>query len=453
MIDFFLYSILPFLFILGFCVTIHEFGHFLLAKIFGIAVEKFSIGYGPPLIRKKIGETDFRIAYFPLGGYVKMAGEEEGKILKPGDDMNPETEDTGESAMTAANNLGEKIISEKQDGFYDAPIHKRIIVVLSGPLFNIFSAFVVLLLTFMIYGLVVTPYMNLNVEAGSYYEKAGFLTDDSITMVNGIAVNSWEEFLDNLETHKEASVTVLRNGETVVINFLFEPESTGLTPIVPPLLGNLKQNGPADKAGMKKGDTILKINDQQVRTWHEMVALVRKNRDVPLTFIWLHKDENLVAEITPVSFYDPIAQDTIGQIGVFMPFSREYMSILDAVGLAFTRTIEIIKRMLGIFYQLITRQIPAKQIGGPIAIFKLSAESAQWGFEHLLGLLMIISINLGIINLFPIPALDGGHILIAIIEAIRRKRFSKKTMLVIQQIGYAIILLLIIFVTFNDLTR
>jgi len=113
----------------------------------------------------------------------------------------------------------------------------------------------------------------------------------------------------------------------------------------------------------------------------------------------------------------------------------------------------MVYRILEVFYFLITRKIPIRQIGGPIAIFKLSTESAQWGFENLLGLLVIISINLGLINLFPIPALDGGHIIIAVIEGIRRKRFSRQTRIIIQQIGYAIILLLIVFVTFNDITR
>ena len=454
MIDFLIYSILPFLFILGFCVTIHEFGHFILAKIFGIAVEKFSIGYGPPLIRKKIGETDFRIAYFPLGGYVKMAGEEEGKILPDNKEKQPEIDDKDTKLQLSKDDAAdETALLTKGDGFYDAPIYKRIVVVLSGPLFNIFSAFIVLFVTFMIYGLVVTPYLHVEVDEGSYYERSGFLTGDSIVAVDGSVVANWEEFLDKITTREKTTVTVLRNAELINIGVLFEPESTGLTPIVPPLLGNLKQNGPADKAGMKKGDIILKINDKKMHTWHQMVELVRKNRNVPLMFTWQHGDEHLVAEIVPASFYDPISQDTIGQIGVFMPFSRKYLPLTRTFGLACTRTIDMIGRMLGIFYQLITRQIPARSLGGPIAIFKLSTESAEWGFEHLLGLLMLISINLGIINLFPIPALDGGHILIAIIEAIRRKRFSKKTIFMIQQVGYAIILLLIIFVTFNDLTR
>lgn len=439
MINFILYSIMPFLFILGFCITIHEFGHFLLAKIFGIPVEKFSIGYGPPLIRMKIGETDFRIAYFPLGGYVKMAGEDEGKILKQDKEPSPEPETPK--------------LPEGQLGFYDAPIYKRIIVVLAGPLFNLVSAFIVLFFSFVIYGLIITPYMRVQIVEGSYYENSGLVTGDSIIALDGIPVSYWEEFLERGNHRKEITVTALRDGEVVDITLLFEAESTGLRPIIPPLIANLKQNGPADKAGMKKGDLVLRIDDQQIHTWYEMVEIVRQTKDTPLVFKWQHGDEERLAEITPTTIYDPIAKDTIGQIGVFMPHSRKYLSIINAMGLAIERTVELTYRMLDIFYKLITRQIPANQIGGPIAIFKLSAESAHWGFEHLLGLLTIISINLGIINLFPIPALDGGHILIGTIEAIRRKRFSKKTLLIMQQIGYALILLLILFVTFNDITR
>lgn len=440
MINFILYSIMPFLFILGFCITIHEFGHFLFAKIFGIPVEKFSIGYGPPLIRMKIGETDFRIAYFPLGGYVKMAGEDEGKILKHDKEPLPEPET--------------QALPEGQLGFYDAPIYKRIIVVLAGPLFNLISAFVVLFFSFVIYGLIITPYMRVQIVEGSYYENSGLVTGDSIIALDGIPVSYWEEFLERVVNYrKEITVTALRDGEVINITLFFEAESTGLRPIIPPFIADVKQDGPADKAGMEKGDLVLRIDDQQIHTWYEMVELVRQTKDKPLVFKWQHGDEERLAEITPTTIYDPVAKDTIGQIGVFMPHSRKYLSIINAVGLAIERTVELTYRMLDIFYKLITRQIPANQIGGPIAIFKLSAESAHWGFEHLLGLLTIISINLGIINLFPIPALDGGHILIGTIEAIRRKRFSKKTILIMQQIGYALILLLILFVTFNDITR
>lgn len=362
-----------------------------------------------------------------------MAGEEEGEIIK----HDEKSEQKG----------------KELPGFYDAPVYKRILVVFNGPLFNIFSAFLVLLLSFIIYGLTVNPYMKIEVEKGSYYEKVGFLTNDSIIAVNGQYVGNWEELWEIVEHEHDVTVTVQRDGKQAHIEVIFYADSTGLMPLIPPLVGSLKRRGPADKAGLKKGDQILKIDDEQIHNWHQMVAIVRARRNVPLQFTWQHEGEIQVAHITPTSAYDPISQDTVGQIGIFVPHSKKFLSTIDALTLSMKRTLQLLWRMLGIFYQLVTRQISTKQIGGPIAIFRLSTESAQWGFEHLLGLLVIISINLGLINLFPIPALDGGHILISTVEAIRRKRFTKKTRLVIQQIGYAIILFLIIFVTFNDLTR
>ncbi len=433
MLDFALYSVLPFLFILGFCITIHELGHFIVAKLSKIPVEKFSIGFGPPLLRKKIGETDFRIAYFPLGGYVKMAGEDEGEIVKKEED------------------------EKKADvpGFYDAPIYKRVGVVFCGPLFNIISAFLVLLVIFAVYGVIVNPYMNIMVEEPSYYHDLGFSTDDSIVAVNGRRVENWEMFWQLIESSgdKDANVTVMRDGSMYEIHGRMYEDSLGIIPLVPPLVGAIQQNSPADNAGIKQGDRILSIDEHAVNSWTEMVDLVRTSQNTPLEFTWLHHEEQLTATITPKAFYDPIEEDTIGQIGVFMPYGRTRLSFTQVLTLSVQRTGDMIYRVLEIFYQLITRQIPARQLGGPIAIFRLSTESAQWGFEYLLGLLAIISVNLGLINLFPLPALDGGHIVIGMIEGLRKKRFSRKTRLVIQQVGYALIFLLIIFVTFNDITR
>ncbi len=432
-VNFIIYLAIPFLFLLAFCITIHELGHFLTAKLFHIPVEKFSIGYGPPLLRKQIGETDFRIAYFPLGGYVKMAGDDEGNITGT---QEPETT-TG------------------QPGFYDAPLHRRILVVFAGPLFNIVSAMFVLMITFALFGLSVDPYTRIDVKTGSYADRAGLMTGDSILSANGEQLMYWDEFLeifiDNAE--KEIEVSVMREGSTFKTRLFLHPDSLGITNIVPPVLANIKHDGPADHAGMEQGDTVLSIDGDTITTWAQMYDIVSAHPGTEMTFRWVHNGTIKSALITTRPQYDPMVEDTVGKIDVMKPHARVFLSPLKTVVLGVQRTGEGIYATLNIFYQLTIGRISRRALGGPIAIAQLTAESVAWGPEFLLGLLVAISVNLGLINLFPIPALDGGHILIALIEGVRRKRFSRRTRLIIQQVGYAFILFLIIFVTFNDLTR
>lgn len=437
-------TILAFLFILAVSITIHEFGHFLTAKLFKIPVEKFSIGYGPPLVRRQIGETDFRIAYFPLGGYVKIAGEEEGEIR----DKAPMAIQ-GTEGDDRAQKSGEVV------GLYDAPIYKRVLIVLAGPLFNIISAFFVFIIILTGFGMLINPYMNIEVETGGAAEKAGLMNKDSIVTVAGRTTRDWEEMFDVLSEHngQEISIGLVRDGEYLQKKMLVTLDSMGIQPLVPPILGSLKLDGPAHKAGMRQGDQVLKIGEIEIESWNQMVDTVRKSVDIPLEFVWLHDGVQKRAIIAPIGVYDPITEDTIGQVGAIMPLQRRHVPLSQVVSMSATRSVEIVWLTLKTLYQLIIGRISRRAIGGPIAIARLSGESARWGFENLLGLLAIISINLGLINLFPIPVLDGGHVVISVIEATRRRRFSKRTRIIIQQIGYAIILLLIVFVTFNDITR
>ncbi|MGB9720343.1 MAG: RIP metalloprotease RseP [bacterium] len=437
-----LITIIAFLFILGFSITIHEFGHFLFAKIFGIPVEKFSIGFGPPLIRRKIGETDFRIAYVPVGGYVKMVGEEDVEVP-----FTKQKRDEQETSTT------ENVAPVK--GFYDAPLLHRVLVVLSGPLFNIISAVIVLIIVYGFWGIYVNPYLRITVAKESYAERIGFIHGDSLISISGKVLHSWDELENAIVVFQNKPVNiVLKRGDSIVEkNITINLDSLVLSPYVPPLVGSLKVGGPAHRAGMANNDSIIRIDGENVETWEEFVAKVRKSKNIPLKIEWLHNRELKSAIVTPLPYYDPLLKDTIGQIGIVMPLRKIHIEPLRAIMMAVSRSIELIYLTLKTLYQLIIGEISRKALGGPIAIAKLTGESARWGIENLLSLLSVISINLGLVNLFPIPALDGGHIVIAIIEGIRQKRFSKKTRFVIQQIGFTIILLLIIYVTFNDLTR
>lgn len=437
-----LITIIAFLFILGFSITIHEFGHFIFAKLFRIPVEKFSIGFGPPLIRKKIGETDFRIAYLPVGGYVKMAGEEDVEVPLLKQDQ-------------TKGDVEKKEIMSSGPGFYDAPLLHRIFVVLSGPLFNIFSAIVILVVIYMFLGVYVNPYLRIKVESGTYAERIGFKDRDSIIAINGKALNSWDELEEMFIQNNDKIInTVIKRGDSIIeFSIALNKDSLLLTSFAPPIVGSLKIGGPAHKAGMSANDSILRIDGETIENWDQFVSKVRQSKNIPLNIEWLHNGEFKSAVITPLPFYDPLLKDTIGQIGIVMPLKKIYIAPHRSVIMAVDRGIELIYLTLKTLYELIIGKISRKALGGPIAIARLTGESARWGFENLLSLLAVISINLGLVNLFPIPALDGGHIIIAIIEGVRRKRFSKKMRLVIQQIGFTILLLLIIYVTFNDLTR
>lgn len=436
-------TIIAFLFILAFSVTIHEFGHFIIAKWAKIPVEKFSLGFGPPIYKKMIGETDFRIAVFPLGGYVKLQDEEEGEIIKSLKEINQPT--TPISTPEPGN---------KPPGFYDVPVYRRIAVLISGPVFNIISALLILIVIYNVYGLLETPFRTLDVEPNSAAERLGFQTGDSIISIDDTDISSWDDFLNRLDKGQNAhKVSFMRQGANQVLIVPWPRESIEFKVIIPPIIGQVRVSGPAHRAGIKKGDRVFRINQQEINTWDELWQLIRKSYGQTLALQYLRDKDTLTAVVTPATVYDPIRKDTVGQIGILMTLVRRYPGFLPSISMAINRGINIIWLTMKTLYELIIGKISRKNLGGPIAIARLSGESASWGLENLFSLLALISINLGLINLFPLPAFDGGQTLIALFEGIRRKKLSRRTRLIIQNIGYALILFLIIYVTYNDLTR
>ncbi len=347
-------NIISAIIVLGVLVFVHELGHFLLAKKLGVGVLTFSLGFGRKLIGRKIGETQYQISAVPLGGFVKLIGE------------NPEEEVKEE---------------DRPRSFSNQPVWKRALIVSAGPFFNFFLA-VALFSTVNLFGI----------------------------------------------------------------------------PFFPSKIGEVSPGLPAEKAGFKKGDIVLSINGEKVSKWEELYTIIRNSEGKELLIKVKRDGEVLDLKVTPQPFKDKnIFGEEVStfKIGIENPKEvlLEKVNPFVAMGLGFAQTWNGIKLTLVSIVKLIQRVIPAKTIGGPILIAQLAGEQAKRGVLSFALFMAILSINLGVINLFPIPILDGGHFLFLGAEAILRKPLSLKKMEIAQQIGLAFIILLMLFAFYNDLIR
>lgn len=335
-------------------ILIHETGHFSIAKLFHVFVERFSIGFGPVILRKKGKETEYVISAIPLGGYVKLKGE------------NPEE--------------GKKKDSDER-AFYNQKLYKRFLIILAGPMFNILSA----VLFFAI--------------------------------VYAIGV-----------------------------------------PTLKSTIGEVKKDAPAYYAKIQKGDEIIAIDKKSIKTWEELSAIIKKNAGKSITLNIKRNGKIIETPITPklTEVKDFLGyKKKVGIIGIAPSGETitQRLNVFKSIEKGACRTVYIAKiTILGIV-RLIERAIPASSVGGPILIIEIASKAASAGFSTFLALAAIISINLGILNLLPIPILDGGHLTFLTIEAIRRKPVPLNVQVIAQNIGLAILILLMAFAFYNDLSR
>jgi regulator of sigma E protease len=421
-------TFLYFLIVIGVLVFVHEFGHFIMAKRAGVRVEKFSLGMGPRLVGFKKGDTEYVISALPLGGYVKMAGE------------NPDEEPTG-----------------SPDEFQSKSVWQRALIAATGPLTNIVLAFIIMPLVFMIGTYTEGPAKVGYVESGSPAESAGFKAGDVIVAINGRNIGDWTKALSLIAVNPNTDLRVTVDREGTRQTLVLRPAAatdlkigmSGLVPDMPAEIGKLKPGFPAEKAGLKENDKILAVDGKTVYHWNQFSSLVResKGKTINLTIERLGKrmDVSLAAR-------EDGGKYVIGVEPVIHMVFKKY-GFFESLRLGFDKTLEAIDLTIITLKKLVTLSLSIKTLGGPVMIAQMSGQAATAGLSAFLSLLAIISISLGILNLLPIPILDGGLILFLVIEAIRKKPVSRKVMEVSQSIGAAILITLIAVVSYNDVMR
>ena len=351
-------SVLSFIIVLGLLIFVHEFGHFLFAKLFGVRVLKFSLGFGPKVYGRKYGDTEYLLSAFPLGGYVKMTGE---------------------------NKEDEVSFTEQPYSFAHKPIWKRFLIVLAGPAFNLVFAVVVFFAIFAIAGLPVP--------------KAG--TE----------------------------------------------------------IGAITQHSPAETAGLKAGDIIVSINNEKTADWNDVSRLIRESEGKPVTVVITREGKEIEVVGQPERqevkniFGEVVEERFMLGISRSSEVTYEKASIPEAflAGLSQTWTF-IYLTVMGII-KIIQQVVPASELGGPILIAQMAGQQMEAGWINLAYFIGLLSVNLGILNLFPIPVLDGGHLLLYSLEAVRGKPLEPKTLEKLQQIGLLLLGSLMIFVFYNDIIR
>ena len=431
-------TIISFLVLIGILVFIHEFGHFIVAKWVGVKVEKFSLGFGPKVLgfkRKKDG-TEYVISLLPLGGYVKLRGENPGEELK-----NDPTE------------------------FSSRKVSDRAKIVVAGSLMNILLAFFLFPIVFMI-GVQIPKYLKDDpligwIENDSPAAHAGFKVGDRIERINGETVRNWEK-LQNIvlaSPRKRLRVSFSRDGA------LMEKE---LTPLATeefgvgyvgweynfePIIGGLTPQYPAEKAGLKPGDRILSIDKTPVSHWNQIPQLVKQKKEKEIEFEILRDEKRFSFILKPkIQAVNGEGRPFVGIVPAIETVIEKYR-FFESLLKGTKRAGEMTWVTLKMLKDLITLKLSVKVLGGPIMIAKLSGQAAKSGLSDFLSLMAFLSLSLGIINLFPIPVLDGGHIVFLLFELIRGKPLGVKKMEIAQQLGLVILLFLMVTVTYNDLMR
>jgi regulator of sigma E protease len=433
-------------------VTAHELGHFLTAKLFGMRVDKFYIGFDffdLRLWKKKIGDTEYGVGVFPLGGYVKIAG------------MVDESLDTGFQSA-----------EPEPWEFRAKPVWQRLIVLAGGVVMNLVLSAVIFFGITLVLGESRTSVSNpAFVEKGSVFESMGIRTGDRFVSANGKSLESWEQALDpELLTSQHLNYDLQRDGKTFsvsapadIMSKISAKNGMGIRPVVAPVIDEVLEKMPARTAGIKSGGLITAINGQSVTDWTEVVGIISSNASKPITVQWRYI-EHAEGDSIDVSrlrslgrvFVTSVIPDQSGKIGISLKQTldtrRRKLSLPESFVSSLKQTWKMSAMTVQGFAKIATgKEDFRKSVGGPVKIAKIANQSAEQGPASFLYFLAMLSISLAIINILPVPALDGGQFVLNAVEGVIGRELPLQVKIRIQQIGMALLLALFAYILVNDI--
>lgn len=440
---------LPFLVVLGVLVAFHEMGHFLAARWVGVKVLKFSLGFGPKIFGRQIGETEYLLSVVPLGGYVKLFGEDEHETVTP---------------------------EEKKRAFAHQSLWGKTLIVAAGPIFNFILAYLIYTTYIGLgYTLPIPSFKDIvpEIEAvlpGSPADQAGLKPGDRVIRVNEKEISTSAELLKAVAQSNGRQLTLdfTRGGQ--IKTTLVTPSKTTLEengkPVVVYQLG-VEERAPvitavipgsrAQSAGLAAGDRIVRIEGHDIHTWSQMTGFVRENPNRALQFDILRKGASETLTVTPMAEKTTVDGKAVevGKIGISVQNQTvlQTNNPLQAPLLGAQATWSWTELTVVGIYKIITGEISRKNVGGPLTIAKTAGDAAEQGTSSLVFLMAMLSINLGVLNLLPIPILDGGHLLFFFIEAVRRKPLEDRQRELAQQVGLVLLVGIMIFAFWNDIER
>lgn len=443
-------TILATIAVLSILILVHEFGHFFAAKAVGIQVPRFSLGFGKRLWGFHWGETEFVLSAIPLGGYVKMAGMEDDEAAEALEGQGPVEE------------------VDPERTFDSKPLWARALVISAGVIMNMLFAVFAFTLIALIYGETRVPTTKVAgpdpaapAEAAAQISRIPFGSE--VTAVGGEAVSDWQGFMEALVKAPAGPVELtVRGAPPVSLQLPSDPEkrvalATSMTFVREPVLEQVEGGSPAERAGLRAEDRILEAAGKPVRDWNELVAAIQSHPERALPLVVQRGGQRVPVTVTPAAAEERRGDRTvrIGRIGAGARLPVEYRRVgpVESVGMGVRATWETTGLLLTTLKQLVTGELSARNMGGLLTIGEASGESARRGLESFLGFLALFSVNLAVLNLLPIPILDGGHLMFLAIEAVRGRPLSIETRIRLSQLGLVIVVGLMLWANGNDVVR